>query len=456
MHYYLNQNDTIVAIITPPGIGAVAVIRLSGSNAVSIVDSIFKGKKALSTVSPNSVNFGNISNRGEILDEVLVTFFKAPHSYTGEDIIEIACHGSVHIQHTLLQWLVEKGARLAQPGEFTQRAFFNEKKDLLQAEAVADLIFAENASAHRMALHQLKGGFSKELNALRQHLIDFSALLELELDFSQEDVEFADRVHLLALLHEIKATVGNLIASFTQGNAIKQGIPVAIAGKPNAGKSTLLNAILNEDRAIVSAIPGTTRDTIEAYFYIDGVKFRIIDTAGLRETNDEIERIGVSRSHASIATAYLMLYVFDATHFSTLDALLNETASLPNKPEKTIYVANKCDLLELSDTIDNEIIQISAQQKIGIEKLKTKIYESSGLNNQQINSTVVSNIRHLEALKHIEIAINDTIEDLQKGTSADLVAIHLRQALYHIGVLTGDVSIEDVLSSVFSRFCIGK
>lgn len=464
------MTDTICAISTPFGVGGLAVIRVSGDEAVPLVvpfiDKTLKGqwlkvngKRSMVndgekntfhlspfTFYPNQAHFCTFLDGEEIIDEVVVTYFKAPKSYTGEDIVEISCHGSSYVQQKILQLLIAKGCRLANAGEFTQRAFLNGKMDLSQAEAVADLIHAQSEGPHRLAIEQLRGGFSKKIKQLRQELIDFSALLELELDFSEEDVEFADRKKLSDLLQRIKTEIQALSESFQMGNALKNGIPVAIVGKPNVGKSTLLNALLNEEKAIVSDIPGTTRDTIEDTLNINGTLFRFIDTAGLRESSDAIESIGIERTRKTIEKAQIVIIVREIREDST------DYGDLRGK--QVIEVINKIDTINLVATTGHEIL-ISAKNRIGIDKLISRLLEfASG--QKVADRTLVSNLRHYEALNRALVFITNTENALKSGISTDLIAIDIRGALHHLGEITGEISTEDVLGAVFSRFCIGK
>ncbi len=484
------MSDTICAISTPFGVGGVAVIRVSGNTALSLV-SPFVGKKVKGkrsrvngllqdeltvnllplTFNPYQACFCVFHNNGEIIDEVIATYFQSPKSYTGEDIVEIACHGSSYVQQKILQLLIANGCRLANAGEFTQRAFLNGKMDLSQAEAVADLIHAQSEGSHRLAIEQLRGGFSEKIKHLRQELIDFSSLLELELDFSEEDVEFADRTKLLELLQRIKVEIQTLSDSFKMGNALKNGIPVAIVGEPNVGKSTLLNALLNEEKAIVSDIPGTTRDTIEDTLNINGTLFRFIDTAGLRESSDTIENMGIERTRKAIEQAQIVIIVCDrrgVLHTPSSEfvanvgneGVCNTPQQVPDygdlREKQVINVINKIDLSAKDSpaNVSNEIL-ISAKNRTGIEKIIERLLEFAG---QQTVSdrTLVSNLRHYEALNHALTFVTNSENALKSGVSTDLVAIDIRGALHHLGEITGEISTEDVLGAVFSRFCIGK
>jgi len=463
--YHLNS-DTIVALATPQGIGAIGVIRLSGSNAISICESVFatKSLKKIDLQSKNShtIHFGVIHENEVIIDEVLISLFKAPHSYTSENTIELSCHGSQFIQQHLIQLFIKKGARLANHGEFTLRAFLNGKLDLSQAEAVADLIASKSSASHQVAMQQMRGGFSNQIKTLRQNLIDFASLIELELDFSEEDVEFADRTDLKTLVNTIQRIVQRLIDSFEVGNVIKNGIPVAIVGKPNAGKSTLLNALLDEERAIVSDIPGTTRDVIEDEMNIDGVQFRFIDTAGLRETNDIIESIGVEKAYEQIKLSSIAIYLFDAHEITSSELKLiieDITPHLHNS--QLVLVANKIDKEDKEYTKKEfaefpDMLFISAKEKIGIDEFKN--YMVTLFDNRTINvtETIVTNARHVEALRHTNVALIKVLDGLNQNVSGDFLAMDIRQALHYLGTITGEISSDDLLTNIFSRFCIGK
>ncbi|MBC8045412.1 MAG: tRNA uridine-5-carboxymethylaminomethyl(34) synthesis GTPase MnmE [Fimbriimonadaceae bacterium] len=455
----INNTDTIVALSTPPGIGAIAVIRLSGKDAVAITDRLFIGKK-LKDADSHTMHFGTIENNGNKIDEVVTSIYKNPKSYTGEDVIEISCHGSPFIQQQIIQLLISKGARLAKPGEFTLRAFLNGKLDLSQAEAVADLIAAQTQGAHDIALKQMRGGYSEELKKLRYELIHFSSLIELELDFSEEDVEFAERAHMLKLMEKINTVLNRLIRSFELGNVIKNGVNTVIAGRPNAGKSTLLNVLLNEERAIVSEIPGTTRDTIEEELNINGITFRLIDTAGLREAKDEIEKIGVERTMQKINESTLLLYVFDMHHLSK-EELEKDLAQFKKGNYKFILVANKMDkgvFIENLNTLDPyyNVQIISSLEKTNIDELKKSIYHSIAGNEININDPIVSNIRHMEALQKTKETLDEVIESIENKVSGEFTALHIRHALNYLGEITGEVTNEHILDDIFRNFCIGK
>ncbi len=467
-----DSHDTICALATPPGLSAIAVIRISGKQTFSVCEQIFepKNKKTLlSTVDSHTLHFGVIKSKGEIIDEVLLSIFREPHSYTGENAIEISCHGSEFVQQKIIELLVEKGLRLAKPGEFTLRAFLNGKFDLSQAEAVADLIASHSKSSHDLAIQQMRGTFSDKIKDLRKQLINFASLIELELDFSEEDVEFANRDEFHKLLTSLSSEVGFLIKSFSIGNVIKKGIPVAIIGQPNVGKSTLLNAILNEERAIVSEIPGTTRDTIEDTVVIGGTSFRFIDTAGLRTSQDEIESIGIEKTYQKIDQAKIILYVFDVTHtgYTEIGKVLEEyrdhITKLPegiSRNKKIILIANKTDLLFESpegfkSMVEMECLFVSAKRKENINLILDSL--SRFIENEKVSdTTIVSNTRHYEAL----LKTNQALENIQNGftqkVSSDLIAIDVRQAIYHLGEITGEITNNEILENIFSKFCIGK
>lgn len=459
---FLEREDTIAALSTAPGLGAIAILRLSGKEALPIAESLFADKKPIP--GPNTVALRElVSSSGEVLDEALITVFRSPRSYTGEDTVEFAIHGSVWLQQRLLEELAIRGARLARPGEFSLRAYLNGKLDLSQAEAVNDLIHSETAASHRLAMTQLRGGFAQELGELRQRLIDFAALIELELDFSEEDVEFARRDELLLLLQESMDRIGKLMQSFKEGNAIRNGIPVAIVGRPNAGKSTLLNALLNEERAIVSPIAGTTRDTIEDVISLNGVAFRFIDTAGIRETEDEIEKMGVARSLHKAREASIVIALFDV-NTTTAGEMLEDVAKWQDvENSRVLLVGNKCDSAaeELKSSLQGafegrEGVLISAKSGWNLEALKLALQRMSGLGDRPGASMVVSNARHYEALRRSHESLSLARQGLLAGASGEFVASDLRRALSAMGEITGAVGVEDVLGSVFGRFCIGK
>lgn len=494
---------TIVALSTPPGVGAIAVIRLSGSEAILITDRIFKGKK-LQDQPSHTAHFGRLEEEnGQMVDEVLVTIFHGPKSYTGENTVEISCHGSAYIQQEIIQLCLRSGARMAQPGEFTLRAFLNGKMDLSQAEAVADLINSESEAAHSVALRQLRGGFKNEISLLREELIHFASLVELELDFGEEDVEFADRQDLKNLVLKIRANLHPLLQSFTLGNALKTGVATVIAGRPNAGKSTLLNALLNEERAIVSEIAGTTRDTIEEVLNIKGVQFRLIDTAGLREAQDQIEAIGVRKTMEQIERASILIYVWDVAGGMTLaevhrdirdlvgamdgvrplqDGQSQDLGRLQESP--LLVVCNKMDRNPLFQTdwlVDPtlpdihpyllegglpensifhiphaDIIPVSAKNEMNIEYLKEKIFDTIAGGEVNLESTIVTNARHFGALRQADAALADVLQGLENNITGDFIAQDIRRALAFLGEITGEIGVEDLLGNIFGKFCIGK
>lgn len=448
--------DTITALATPPGIGAIGIIRISGPKAVSIVNEVFFGKN-LEKVDSHSIHLGTIRNGDQILDEVLVSIFKAPKSYTKEDVIEVSSHGSPYILQKVLNMFISKGARLAKPGEFTQRAFLNGRFDLAQAEAVADLIASENASMQRAAMNQMRGGFSNEIKDLREQLVHFASLIELELDFAEEEVEFADRSGLLELIDKIQILIQSLIASFEYGNVMKNGVPIVIAGKPNAGKSTLLNALLNEEKAIVSDVPGTTRDFIEDQMIIDGVVFRFIDTAGIRETEDQVESLGVQRTWEKMKTASVIIYLFDLVNES-VDSIREQLNELKIFDTSFLIVGNKSDnaKAELKKVLATEdALFISAKNRENLPSLKERLQTFVHKPSIQSN-TILTNARHVESLQRTNEALNRVIGGIDSGLSSDLVAQDIRSALFHLGEITGEVTTDDLLENIFSKFCIGK
>jgi tRNA modification GTPase len=453
----MTNNETIVALATPNGIGALGIIRLSGPDALTIANSVFKGKD-LTKQASHTIHFGNIVDGDVILDEVLTSLFIAPRSYTRENVVEISCHGSAYIIESIIKLLIKKGARSAKPGEFTLRAFLNGQLDLSQAEAVADLIASNSKASQQVAFQQLRGGFSNQLQTLRDQLVQFASLIELELDFAEEDVEFANRDQLKNLIIQINKVIINLISSFELGNAIKQGVNTVIAGRPNAGKSTLLNALLNEERAIVSHIPGTTRDTIEEVLNIHGINFRLIDTAGIREATDAIEQIGVQRTMEKISQSALLIYVYDASQI-TLEELNQDIASLQGPGIAMMVVANKIDLLNSEEIAalphtQREVI-ISAKEKFHIDDLKNKIYHAAIKDKLTGDETLVTNIRHLEALQKTEDALSRVLGGMDSVTS-DFLSMDIKQALHYLGEITGAVTTDDLLENIFSKFCIGK
>ena len=471
----MTNQDTIIALATPAGMGAIAVIRLSGDNAISIVDQFFKSKhknKSLREEKTHTIHLGHLIEHDRIIDEVLISIFKNPNSYTGENVVEISCHGSIYIQQEIIQLFIKNGVRLANPGEFTLRAFLNGKLDLSQAEAVADLISSDSKACHQIALQQMRGGFSTEIENLRQELLNFASLIELELDFAEEDVEFANRDDFQRLIIKISSVLKRLIESFAYGNVLKNGIPVAIIGEPNVGKSTLLNALLNEEKAIVSHIAGTTRDAIEDELIIDGVAYRFIDTAGIRETKDVIESIGIKKTFEKVAQAQVIIYLFDAAIIGNrkykiqkqlLKLVTNEIdkikAQFPDK--KLIVIANKVDLLSnkeidiLNETLKNTLL-LSAKNKEGIHKLTEELTAQVNKGALSNNQTIVSNSRHFEALNKAQEEINNIQKGIDNNLSSDLIAIDVRQALMHLGEITGKVTTEDLLGNIFANFCIGK
>lgn len=449
--------ETIVALATPPGVGALGIIRVSGPQTLPMVNEVFKGKD-LTQVKSHTIHLGTIRNdENEILDEVLVSLFLGPNSYTKEDVIEISSHGSQYILQRILSLLIAKGARLAKPGEFTQRAFLNGRFDLAQAEAVADLISSENASMQQTAMKQMRGGFSKEIKALREELIHFASMIELELDFAEEDVEFADRQGLIDLINRIQPLIRSLISSFEYGNAIKNGIPTVIAGKPNAGKSTLLNALLNEEKAIVSDVPGTTRDFIEDEIHIDGVSFRFIDTAGIRETDDQVESIGVERTLQKMQEASLIIYMIDMAN-DTEKEIEKQLKELEKSEVQSLVVGNKLDAADpaIKSLLAKEgAIFISAKETESLAELKDRLKSFIQTPSAQSN-VVVTNARHLQSLQQTDEALDRVIQGINAGISGDLAAQDIRQALFHLGEITGEVTTDDLLENIFSKFCIGK
>ena len=464
----MNDQTVICAIATAPGMGAIAVIRLSGKGCIEICDRIFvsPSHKKLVDVLPNTIHFGKFVNKEELIDEVLISVFHAPHSFTGEDSIEISCHGSVYIQQRILQLLISSGARLAAPGEFTQRAFLNGKMDLSQAEAVADLIASSSAAAHKMALSQMRGGFSDELMKLRMELLHITSLLELELDFSEEDVEFADRSELRNIAVGIDTLISRLCASFSLGNVIKNGIPVAIVGNTNVGKSTLLNALLKEDRAIVSDIEGTTRDVIEDTINLQGITFRFIDTAGIRHTDDQVENMGIERTFFKIEQARIVLFLIDATknteqffpYYTRVKEHLGSDARL-------LILLNKTDQTDSADMILSQIMSLSSGEKIlpiaaktgyNIHHLVDELVSTINLNALHSGDVIVSNARHYEALSHARLAIERVIAGLDSHLSGEFVSQDIRECLHYLGEITGQITTDEVLGNIFKNFCIGK
>lgn len=453
-------DDTIVALATPPGIGALGIIRLSGKNSVAIVDALFPSKD-LSRQASHTLHVGLLKEGDVVLDEVVVSLYKGPRSYTGEDIAEISCHGSPYIHQQVISACIRQGARLAKPGEFTQRAFLNGKLDLTQAEAVADLIASNTAASHQTALHNIRGGFSHALKDLREQLIRFSALIELELDFSQEDVEFADRTQLNNLVQNARVQTQLLLQSFKLGNVIRNGVSVAIIGKPNAGKSTLLNKLLNEDRAIVSDIPGTTRDTIEEVINIGGILFRLIDTAGIRShTTDVIETAGIEKSLEKMRAADVVIYLFDANETDPVE-LEKTIGEMKAENVEVLLVANKADLVAEATVRQRfssiaGVLFISAKSGYNLDLLKDKMVDAVLQGGVQGESVVITNARHFHALQEVDKSLQDVAEGLATGLPGDLLALDIRRCLHFLGIITGEVSNDDLLDYVFSKFCIGK
>ncbi|WP_298902948.1 tRNA uridine-5-carboxymethylaminomethyl(34) synthesis GTPase MnmE [uncultured Psychroserpens sp.] len=463
----MTHQDTIVALATASGSGAIAVIRLSGSDAIDIVDACFKSvisHKTLKRQATHTIHLGHIIEDKRVFDEVLVSVFKNPNSYTGEDIVEISCHGSLYIQQEIIQLFLRKGCRMANAGEFTLRAFLNGKLDLSQAEAVADLIASDNEASHQVAMQQMRGGFSSEIAKLREELLNFASLIELELDFAEEDVEFADRSQFKELIDRITFVLKGLIDSFAVGNVIKNGIPVAIVGEPNVGKSTLLNALLNEERAIVSEIAGTTRDTIEDEISIGGIGFRFIDTAGIRDTKDVVESIGIKKTFEKIDQAQVVIYLFDSSKsIANLKTIQVEIEKIKNKyPQKPLLIiANKIDQLDHNEraNLKSEIEQIrllSAKTGDGVEGLTDALLELINTGALRNNETIVTNSRHYDALLKAFEEVQKVKHGLETGLSGDLLAIDIRQALFHFGEITGEITNDDLLGNIFANFCIGK
>ena len=456
----INQ-ETIIALATPNGLGAISVIRISGLNAISVTEKLFKpkGNKKLSNQKSHTVHLGHLMKNGHELDEVLVTLFKGPHSYTGENTIEISCHGSTFIQQEIIDLFIENGIRVANPGEFTLRAFINGKMDLNQAEAVADLIASENEGSHKLAMEQMKNGFSNDLKKLRAELLHFSSMIELELDFSQEDVEFAERSEFKKLTVRIQNELEKLIDSFKSGNVLKNGISVAIAGKPNAGKSSLLNTLLNEDKAIVSDIPGTTRDSIEDSLVIDGINFRFTDTAGLRETKDIIESKGIEKTKEKINNARILIYLFDSND-TTFNEINSDIKSFTREDLSVLLVRNKVDLQNTNQNLINqlekfEIIEISANNIDSVSSLKKRLVNEINILNPYTD-TVISNSRHYEALMKALKAIKEVNIGLKSDISGDLLSVDIRKSIEHLAEITGEITNDDVLGNIFANFCIGK
>lgn len=461
------HNDNIIALATPSGAGAISVIRISGKDAIEIVDGFFKSvksQKSLCDQKTHTIHLGHILKEGNTLDEVLVSIFKDPQSYTGENVVEISCHGSPYIQQEIIQLFLRNGCRIANPGEFTLRAFLNGKLDLSQAEAVADLIASDNEASHQVAIQQMRGGFSNEIKVLRDELLNFASLIELELDFAEEDVEFANRNQFKDLIERITKVLKHLIDSFAVGNVIKNGIPVAIVGEPNVGKSTLLNALLNEDKAIVSDIAGTTRDAIEDELNIGGIGFRFIDTAGIRETKDVVESIGIKKTFEKIDQSQVVIYLFDsALSIDSLNNVKLEIEKIKNRhPQKPlIIIANKIDKLDDIQLakLNTEIPKVhllSAKTGFGVEQLTSSLLNLINIGALRNNETIVTNSRHYDALLKALEEIQKVKQGLDENLSGDLLAIDIRQALYHFGEITGEITSDDLLGNIFANFCIGK
>lgn len=462
--------ETIVALATPSGAGAIAIIRLSGSEAITIAADVFQSVsgKDITKQKTHTIHLGHIVDNGKVYDQVLLSIFKGPNSYTGEHVIEISCHGSTFIQQQIIQLLLRRGAKMAQAGEFTLRAFLNGKLDLSQAEAVADLIASDNEASHQIAMQQMRGGFSNEIAKLREELLNFASLIELELDFAEEDVEFADRTQFHELLERIEFVLKRLIDSFAVGNVIKNGIPVAIVGEPNVGKSTLLNALLNEERAIVSDIAGTTRDTIEDELVINGMSFRFIDTAGIRETKDVVESIGIQKTFEKIEQAQVVILLLDAKELQVSGLKFQvEIEKIKNKfPLKPLLVIlNKVDLLATNEvetirlqleTLNLKLITISAKQKEGIDELKNTLLSFVNTGALRNNETIVTNTRHYDSLLKALEEVQKVKWGLDSGLSSDLMAIDIRSALHYFGEITGEVTNDELLGNIFANFCIGK
>jgi len=455
------SKETIIALATPNGLGAISVIRISGKDAIITTDKLFKSKnkKLLSKQKTHTVHLGHILKDGHELDEVLITLFKGPNSYTGEDTIEISCHGSTYIQQEIIDLFIDHGVRVANPGEFTLRAFINGKMDLNQAEAVADLIASENEGSHKLAMQQMKSGFSNDLKKLRSELLHFTSMIELELDFSEEDVEFAERGEFKKLVIKIQSELKKLIDSFQSGNVLKNGISVAIAGKPNAGKSSLLNTLLNEDKAIVSDIPGTTRDSIEDSIIIDGIKFRFTDTAGLRETKDIIESKGIEKTKEKIGNAKILLYLFDVNDIN-INEIKSSIKTFERDDLSIILIRNKIDLQNNNQTLlkelnNKELIEISATDPKSVSILKKRLVNEVDILNPYTD-VIISNSRHYEALKEALKAIEEVNNGLKNNISGDLLSVDIRRSIEHLGEITGEITNDDVLGNIFANFCIGK
>ena len=457
----INQ-DTIIALATPNGLGAISVLRISGKDAISITEKVFKSKnnKLLSKQKSHTVHLGHLLKDSHELDEVLITLFKGPHSYTGENTIEISCHGSIYIQKEIINLFIDNGIRVANPGEFTLRAFLNGKMDLNQAEAVADLIASENEGSHKLAMQQMKSGFSNDLKKLRAELLHFSSMIELELDFSQEDVEFVERDEFKKLTNKIQFELNALINSFQSGNVLKNGISVTIAGKPNAGKSSLLNTLLNDEKAIVSDIPGTTRDSIEDSLVIDGINFRFTDTAGLRETTDYIESKGIEKTISKIKSSKILLYLFDAND-TNIDEINNSIDKFKRDDLSIILVRNKIDLSIQNTQLLKEVksicnlLEIEATDTKSVESLKERLIKEVELLNPYTD-VIISNSRHYEALINALRAIEEVNEGLMNSLSGDLLSVDIRRSIEYLAEITGEITNDDILGNIFANFCIGK
>ena len=462
----MDFKDDIVAISTPNGMGAISLIRVSGENALNKVEPFFKSKKGtnLSNIKTHSLVYGDFFHGDNIIDEVVLSYYAKDKSFTGQETIEISCHGSTYIQKTIIEKLLENNIRLAKPGEFTMRAFLNGKFDLTQAEPVSDLIYSDSASMHKIALNQMRGGFQNDLKSLREELLHFTSMIELELDFSEEDVEFANKKELVALIERVKLKIQDLKNSFKYGNAIKNGVPVAIAGKPNSGKSSLLNLLLNEDKAIVSDIPGTTRDAIEDTLILDGIKFRFVDTAGLRNTDDEIEAKGIEITKSKISKASVLIYLFDINNSSESE-ILEDLSEFNRDDLSIILVRNKIDLknestikiesiLKKCDSKIKEILEISAIQKKYVDVIKEKLLDINKLLKSE--QTIITNLRHFDSLSNAEFSLVEIEKGIQNGLSGDLLSIDLRSAIESIGEITGQITNDEMLGNIFSNFCIGK
>lgn len=461
--YFCGVKDTICALSTPPGVGGIAVIRVSGSLAFSVCEHIFS--KKIKIRPTHTLVHGWIKDGDEPVDEVMVAKMDGPRTFTGEDTVEISCHGSPYVQQRIIELLLEAGCSLAGPGEFTMRAYLNGKMDLSQAEAVADIIASENAAMLKQSLHQMRGGFSKEINELRDQLIHFASLIELELDFAEEDVEFANRTQLIALVERIRDVVQRLLASFSLGNAMRNGVPVAIVGAPNMGKSTLLNALLNEERAIVSDVAGTTRDTVEDFITLEGIRFKFIDTAGIRSTQDQVEQMGIERSFSKVREASVVLVLFDAvdTTREELEQMIHALVEVSEEEKHVLLLANKTDkagfdpeALATRTQGLGEVMSISAKNNVHIDDLKRALAAAVNVGQVSHGETIVTNVRHFNALKKASMSIDEILSGLRGGITGDFLAIDIRTTLYHLGEITGAITADDLLHSIFSRFCIGK